>query len=62
MDGSGCPGGLDVLMGYHYRRPRERPGRNQSLETAIAAVVLLILIGGAFVFLFIYHDFPLRIS
>jgi hypothetical protein len=49
-------------MGYYYRRPRERSGRNPRLEMALAAIVLLVVLGVAFLFLFVYHDVPLRTS
>jgi hypothetical protein len=62
LDRPGRPSRLEVVtMGYYYRRPRE-PGRNPRLEIALAAIVLLVLLAVAFVFLFVYHDVPLRTS
>ncbi len=51
-------------MGYHYRRPRDRsgPGRNPRLELAVSAAVLLVVVALIALFLFVYHDFPLRTS
>jgi heme/copper-type cytochrome/quinol oxidase subunit 2 len=48
-------------MGYHYRRP-PRQSRNPRLEVALTAVVIAILLGVLFLFLFVYHDVPLRTS
>ena len=49
-------------MGYYYRRPRERSGRNPRLEMALSAIVLLVFVAVAFLVLFVYHDVPLRTS
>ena len=48
-------------MGYHYRRPPRSRG-NPRLEMALAAIVLLVFIAVAILFLFVYHDVPLRTS
>jgi heme/copper-type cytochrome/quinol oxidase subunit 2 len=63
VDRPGRAGGLVVVaMGYHYRRPRERSGGNPRLEIALAAFVLLVLLAVGILFLFVYHDVPLRTS
>jgi succinate dehydrogenase hydrophobic anchor subunit len=49
-------------MAYH-RKPRRSPwGRNASLEMVATAIVLVLLVGVLVLFLFVYHDFPLRTS
>jgi|GEM_PF-6084840 len=47
---------------YYYRRPREGRERNGKLELVVTVVVLAVLIATLVVFLFVYHDFPLRVS
>jgi hypothetical protein len=42
-------------------RARHR-GRNPRLEMAITVLVIAILVGTVIVFLFVYHDVPLRTS
>ena len=48
-------------MGYYYRRPPRR-SRNPRLDFALTAIVLALLLMMVVVFLFVYHDFPLRVS
>jgi hypothetical protein len=48
-------------MGYHYRRPR-RPSRNPGLEMTLTVLVVAALLVVAVLFLFVYHDVPLRTS
>lgn len=48
---------------HRTRRKQYKPwGRNATLELVITALVLLALIATAIVFLFVYHDFPFRVS
>jgi Flp pilus assembly protein TadG len=55
--------GLELLtMGYHYRRPRRDSRGNPVLETALAIAVLAVIVVTAILFLFVYHDIPLRVS
>jgi succinate dehydrogenase hydrophobic anchor subunit len=49
-------------MAYHRNRRRNPWGRNASLEMVATAVVLVLLVGVIVLFLFVYHDFPLRTS
>jgi heme/copper-type cytochrome/quinol oxidase subunit 2 len=47
---------------YHNRR-RNRPwGRNATLEMVITGAVIVLLVALLVVFLFVYHDLPLRVS
>jgi hypothetical protein len=55
---SGCP----LAMAYHHRRRREPWGQHALLELFLTVLVLAVLVAGAIVFLFVYHDFPLRVS
>jgi hypothetical protein len=50
-----------VTMGYHYRRP-PRQSRNPRLERTMVAIVVLVFVVVAVLFLFVYHDVPLRTS
>ncbi len=47
---------------YYNRRRRERPSRHPRLELVVSAFVLIVVIVMLLVFLFDYHDFPLRVS
>jgi heme/copper-type cytochrome/quinol oxidase subunit 2 len=49
-------------MAYHHRRERSNWGRHGTLEMAVTAVVIALVILLVVVFLFVYHDFPLRVS
>jgi hypothetical protein len=46
-------------VGY-YNRQRRDWGSNRGLEVAIAAIVLCVVVLTLVVFLFVYHDVPLR--
>jgi hypothetical protein len=62
VDRPGCARRLEVLtVGYHYRRP-PRQSRNPTLERALTLIVIAVLLGVLFLFLFVYHDVPLRTS
>jgi hypothetical protein len=54
---SGCP----LSMPYYHRRPRPW-GRNARVELVATALVMVIVLGVLVLFLFVYHDVPLRIS
>ena len=41
---------------------RNRRPENPVLETALTLLVMAVIIGTILVFLFVYHDFPLRTS
>lgn len=41
---------------------RNRRPENPILEAALTLLVLAVLVGTVLVFLFVYHDFPLRTS
>ncbi len=45
---------------YYYRRPRQRPGRNQRLEALVTVAVIILVVATIALFLVVYHDFPLR--
>jgi hypothetical protein len=45
-----------------HRQPRNRAGRNPTLELVVTAVVVLLVVTVVVVFLFVYHDFPLRVG
>ncbi len=47
---------------YYYRRPRPRSRGNPRLETAVTLAVIAVVIATLIVFLWIYHDLPLRVS
>ncbi|MGI8921179.1 MAG: hypothetical protein ACR2HD_05835 [Solirubrobacteraceae bacterium] len=47
---------------YYNRRRRERSPRHARLELAVSAFVLIVAIVMLLVFLFDYHDVPLRVS
>ena len=49
-------------MTYHHRRPRSPWGRHAVLEMVFTAVVLAVVVGVLVLFLFVYHDVPLRTS
>jgi succinate dehydrogenase hydrophobic anchor subunit len=49
-------------MAYHRNRPRNPWGRKAGLEMMATAVVIVLLVGVIVLFLFVYHDFPLRTS
>ena len=55
---SGCP----LAMADYRDRPAHLRTRAPLLELVVTAVVLAILIATVIVFLFVYHDFPLRVS
>ena len=62
MDRPGRARRLEVLkMGYHYRRP-PRPSRNPRLDLFLTIFVVALVLGVLFLFLFVYHDVPLRTS
>jgi hypothetical protein len=44
--------------------PRDAQGRrrNPTFELIVTAVMLVVLVGSAVVFLFVYHDLPFRLS
>ena len=46
-------------MGYYHHQRRDW-GRNRRLERAIAALVFCVVVLTLVVFLFVYHDVPLR--
>lgn len=54
---SGCP----LAMAYHHRREHSW-GRNARLELIMTAVVIVVVLGVLALFLFVYHDVPLRTS
>ncbi len=45
---------------YHHHRPHKPWGRRANLELAATIIVLVLLVGLIVLFLFVYHDFPLR--
>jgi hypothetical protein len=47
---------------YYYRRPQQRSRGNPRLEAFVTVAVMLAVILVLVVFLFVYHDFPLRVS
>lgn len=47
---------------YHHRRERKPWGRHATFERVVSAIVLLALIVVLILFLFVYHDIPLRTS
>jgi heme/copper-type cytochrome/quinol oxidase subunit 2 len=48
---------------HRTRRKQYRPwGRQATLEMVVSAVVLILLIATILVFVFVFHDFPMRIS
>jgi hypothetical protein len=48
---------------HRTRRKQYRPwGRQERLEMAISAVVLILVIATVLVFIFVFHDFPMRVS
>ncbi len=47
---------------YYYRRPRPRTRGNPRLENFVAGAVIVIVVVTLLMFLFVYHDFPLRVS
>ena len=49
-------------MPYHHRRERSTWGRRGTLEMAVTIVVIALVLAMIVVFLFVYHDFPLRVS
>jgi hypothetical protein len=52
-----------VARRHRTRRRQYRPwGRQATFELVITALVLVALIATVVVFLFVYHDFPLRVS
>jgi hypothetical protein len=55
---SGCP----LAMPYYHRRPPRPWGRNARIELVATALVIVIVVGVLALFLFVYHDVPLRTS
>jgi hypothetical protein len=53
---SGCP-----LAMADYRRPRGPRDRAPLLELVVSAVVFFVLLATLIIFLFVYHDVPLRV-
>ena len=49
-------------QGYHRRRRSDRPGRLSRFELITSAIVLVAVIATLVVFLFVFHDLPLRLS
>ena len=51
------------MPGHRTRRKQYRPwGRQAKFEMAITVFVMLAVIATVVVFLFVYHDFPFRVS
>jgi heme/copper-type cytochrome/quinol oxidase subunit 2 len=46
---------------YHHRPDRKPWGPHPVLELVVTAVVLIAVVAVLIVFLFVYHDFPLRV-
>ena len=55
---SGCP----LAMGYYHRPRREPWGRYARFELVLTVLVLVVVIGVLALFMFVYHDVPLRTS
>jgi hypothetical protein len=55
---SGCP----LAMAYHHRRPPRPWGRHAGAEIVATIVVLVAVVAVLALFLFVYHDVPLRTS
>jgi hypothetical protein len=51
------PGGPLAMVDRRNRRPE-----NPVLEWTLTVLVLAVLVGTVLVFLFVFHDFPLRTS
>jgi hypothetical protein len=47
---------------YYYHRPRSRNRGNPRLEAIVSAAVIVLIVATVVIFLFVYHDFPLRVS
>jgi hypothetical protein len=48
---------------HRTRRKQYRPwGRQATLEMVISALVLIAVIATLLVFVFVFHDFPFRVS
>lgn len=48
---------------HRTRRKQYKPwGRQAKFEMLISALVILAVIATVIVFLFVYHDFPFRVS
>jgi len=47
---------------YFSRRPGNIPRRQATLELVVTAFVFVLVVVALVIFLFVYHDFPLRIS
>jgi hypothetical protein len=51
------------MPSHRTRRKQYKPwGRQARFEMAITIAVLLAIIATVVIFLFVYHDFPMRIS
>jgi hypothetical protein len=55
---SGCP----LAMAHYRDRPAHLRPNNPLLELVVTILVLTVLVATVIVFLFVYHDFPLRVS
>ena len=57
--------GLPVAMAskHRTRRKQYRPwGRQAGFEMIVSAIVLVAVIATILVFIFVFHDFPMRVS